>query len=106
MNKDRNNIDLKDNTKAIVKDVVALCSGAFFIGVGAYGAIQFGQELIEFYNSGEEFTLATKYAADLKEMHVGISLIPVAWGGYASYHVIKDLRENLQYRKKLKNGNK
>lgn len=106
MNKDRNNIDLKDNTKAIVKDVVALCSGAFFIGVGAYGAIQFGQELIDFYNSGEEFTLATKFAADWNEAKVALSLIPVVWGGYGSYHTGKDLRNNLQYRKKLKNRNK
>ena len=81
--------------------------GVLFIGVGVYGAIQFGQELIDFCSSGQELTLATKLAADWKEAKVGLCVtIPVISGGSNSYHAVKDLRENLQYRKRLKNRNR
>lgn len=99
--------DLTYITKEIVKDIFGLSFGVLFIGVGVYGAIQFGQELIDFCSSGQELTLATKLAADWKEAKVGLSaIIPVIGGGSNSYHAVKDLRENLQYRKILKNRKK
>ena len=97
------NEKLGKNKKAIIKDVFILGAGAVFIGVGTFGAIQFGQELIEYYNSGEQFTWATKFAADWNEAKVGLSLVPVAWGGIASFKAGKELRKDLQYRKTLKN---
>lgn len=95
--------EFSKNEKQIIKDAFIFGTGAIFVGVGVFGAIYFGQELLEFYNSGEHFTLVTEFPANCMEDYVGFCLIPVAYGGIASFKAGKGLLKELPYRKNLKN---
>lgn len=93
---------IKEVNKDIAKDVAILTGCVVAVGIGAFGTISFTKELIDFYNSGEKLTLATRFSADWYEAKVGFSIIPITIGGFVSSSKIPKLKENIQLKKNLK----
>lgn len=93
---------LKDNQKAIIKDSCILAGGTIIALAGMFGVVYFGKELIDFYQSGETLTFATRFAADWEEAKVGFSAVPAFMGGMLSYNGGKKLKDDISYRKELK----
>lgn len=93
---------LNDNKKDIIKDSCIFAGGALVTIAGVFGIIHFGKELIDFYQSGETLTFATRFAADWEEAKVGFAAIPSIIGGMVSYNSGKKLKDDISYRKVLK----
>ena len=98
---------LKDNNKAVLKDVLII-SGCAAITMGSvYGTIVLGQDLLKFYEAGETLTLKTRFLADLEEAKVGFALMPGTLSGMFLVRRVKSLNENIKdgksLRKELKN---
>ncbi|MBQ3511236.1 MAG: hypothetical protein IJA30_02935 [Bacilli bacterium] len=93
---------LNDNKKDIIKDACIFAGGTIVTIAGVFGVIHFGKELIDFYQSGETLTFATRFAADWEEAKVGFSAIPSIIGGMVSYNSGMKLKDDISYRKVLK----
>lgn len=93
---------LNDNKKDIIKDSCIFAGGAVVAIAGVFGVIYFGKELIDFYQSGETLTFASRLAANWEEAKVGFSAVPAIVGGMVSYNSGKKLKEDISYRKELK----
>lgn len=93
---------LKDNKNDIIKDSCILAGGAVVALAGVFGIVYFGKELIDFYQSGETLTFATRFAADWEEAKVGFSAVPTFIGGMISYNGGRKLKDDIVYRKELK----
>lgn len=95
---------IKNVNKDIARDAAFVAGGALVVGAGIFGTIVFTKQLIDFYNSGEIITFKAKLAADWNESKIGFSLIPVSAGGIFLYNRIPKLKDNIQYRKRLKDN--
>lgn len=93
---------LKDNRNSIIKDSCILAGGTLVAAAGVFGVVYFGRELIDFYQSGETLTFASRFAADWEEAKVGFSMIPVLFGGKAAFDGGRKLKDDASYRKVLK----
>lgn len=93
---------LKDNKKEIIKNACIFAAGSVVAVAGVFGVVHFGKELIDFYQSGETLTFASRFAADWEETKVGFSMIPVVIGGKVAFDGGKKLKDEVSYRKVLR----
>lgn len=93
---------LRDNKNDIIKDSCILAGGTIIALAGAFGVVYFGKELIDFYQSGETLTFASRFAADWEEAKVGFSMVPALFGGKMAFDGGCKLKDDVSYRKVLK----
>ena len=99
---DRIKRNIRSANKSIAKDVAIIAGGACAASVGVFGTVVFTKQLIDFYNSGEALTFQSRMLAEWNEGKIGFSLIPTMVGGVILYNKISSLKDNVQYRKRLK----
>lgn len=93
---------LNDNKKDIIKDASIFAVGSVVAVAGVFGVIYFGKELVDFYQSEQTLTFASRFAADWEEAKIGFSMIPVIVGGKVAFNGGRMLKEDVSYRKVLK----
>lgn len=97
-----NNWRMGQKIEASNKNRLHMLSGGVVAIAGVFGVIYFGKDLIDFYQSGESLTFASRLAADWEEVKVGFSAVPAIVGGMVSYNSGKKLKDDIVYRKELK----
>lgn len=92
---------LNDNKKEIIKDACIFAAGTVAVVSGTFGVVYFGKELIDFYQSGETLTFASRFAADWQEAKVGFSAIPTIVGSKVAFDFGRKLKDAVSSRKVL-----